>query len=149
MTDVFESRVPPWHLWTTGLLIAMGAVLSSYNTLMEFRASGTVSPLGLFSAGCFVFIALTSGTWIWNRMRSPLLVIDDELIQFSPFARSLRPAICIAIGEIDALLPSSQNRVVLRLRSGKVRRFTLLELRKSDRRAAREAIQRRVPAAPA
>jgi len=149
VTDVFNSWVPRWFVWVTGLGAAMGAVLTLYNLSRDFRASGEVSSLGLLIAGMSVFLALTLGTWIWNRMRTPLLVIDDEVIQFSAYSRSIRPAMRIPVAEIEALMPSKGNTVVLRLRSGKVRRFTLFELRRSDRKAAREAIQRRISAASA
>lgn len=147
MTDVSQSWVPRSFFWTTGLLIAMGAVLFSYDALMEFRTSGQVSPLGLFNAGCFVFLALTSGSWLWNRMRCPVLLIDDEVVQFSPFVRFLRPLYRVPMREIEDLPPSKESVLVLRMRSGKVRRFTLFEVRKRDREAVREAIRRHLSAA--
>lgn len=146
MADVFQSRVPNWFLRITDLLVLLGTLIASMNLWKEFRSDTGVSTSQLIITAAFLIGLTSSVSSSWNRLRYALLEVDEEEVRFCPINRFLRPIYRVPIREIESLLPSSDNVLVLRLRSGEVRKFTLFELRKRERKAAREAIQRRLTA---
>jgi hypothetical protein len=130
------------------LVILMGALIFLFKLWEEFTSPDGISSSQLIITGSVLFCLTGSASDTWNRLRYPLLEIDDEEIRFCPLNRFFfRPIYRVLIREIDAVLPSKESSLVLRLRSGKVRKFTLFELRKRDRKPARDAIERRLRAA--
>jgi hypothetical protein len=137
----FASRIPVWCP-AVAVLAALANVLYEASVL----AGGAGIPergrhaIALVSMAIVLAIAARA---LWNRLARPPLRLTDEAIVPGSIL-DLVTSREVPWGEVAAIERSTALRIELRLRSGRRRSISLLELRRSEREAARAAIEGRL-----
>jgi hypothetical protein len=115
-------------------------VLCAVPSVLEIRIyTRTGSVLTLATAAVVALLAGLMALGLWNYAR-PVLEISEDAIRYGPIMGLRRR--CISGGDVEGIVESTRRRVVLKARAGRPVTIWLRYVRKGEREAARQAIER-------
>ena len=140
-TESFHSRIPAW-------VFGIGFAACAFNLVYELRSAMSEEFGGAVVLNIVAAAFLTSffGMALRNRMRSPVVEISDDAIEFGPTFRFVRARRRIPLDQISEVVAGGDDRIVLRTSAGRDFELPLLEVSRSERGAVRSAISDRLGA---
>ena len=132
----FESRLPLWFF-----VIGMGSALGNvYFDLERVAAGGSEWPIVSLVSMTVVAAVFALGTR--NRLRRPVLEVDDEYIVYGSVFEATRKR--VKPSDVAEVVPGSGGKIVLRSTAGRDCKISLFEVAQAERGAARQAIDEAV-----
>lgn len=139
----FYSRIPSWFLGLEAC--ASGAVLI-VTSMLAYRharcdALGLLLVLSVVAAGIGCVFSIQAYR---NRSRRPVITVSDASVEFGSIFEAGFARKRVAVREIVEVGEARLPALTLLTRSGKQLRVGLIEVRKDERAAVREAIVQRL-----